>query len=90
MKNTELSEAINQQRWKATDHVEPHEYILESWNPVLYHAILDKIRKEGYNGGFQKWKYRYVDIDEHRYWHIGTVLNRTRNDVPSKYFWREK
>jgi hypothetical protein len=83
-----LIEAINAASWRASELEGPHEYIVDKWNPELFHEITSLIRLEGYRGTFNNEEYRYLDIGEHRYWQIDIILNRASNDQPSKGFRR--
>jgi hypothetical protein len=88
MTSKKLLESIKAAPWRASDLEEPHEYIVDKWNPELFHRITSLIRLYGYRGTFNNDEYRYLDIGEHRYWQIDIILNRTRNDQPSEGFKR--
>ena len=83
-----LLESIKAAPWRASDLEEPHEYIVDKWDPVLFQTITSLIHLDGYCGTFLNNEYRYLDIGEHRYWQIDIILNRTRNDQPSEGFRR--
>ena len=84
----ELMEAIKAAPWRASDLEEPHEYIVDKWDPTLFQKITSLIRLEGYRGTFYNEEYRYLDLGENRYWQIDIILNRAPNDQPSKGFRR--
>ncbi len=88
MTNEKLMEAIKAAPWRASDLVEPHEYIVDKWDPELYHALASLIHLDGYRGKFYNEEYRYLDLGEYRYWRIDIILNRASNAQPSKGFRR--
>jgi hypothetical protein len=79
---------IENQTWKKTNYIEPHEYILDNWNTALCHAIRRQIDEFGYTGSFMGTLYRYLDIGGYRYWTCGEGINRADNRIPSRYFKR--
>ena len=55
----------------------PHEYIVRQHvDAVLYNTLAEAISKFGYNEYFYDREVKYLDIDEHTYWHMGNVINR--------------
>lgn len=66
--------------WKATDYIDPHEYIMIWQHPKLCSAMTRVLLEKGYNREFLGRQYRYVDIGEYRYWSMGKILNRARNN----------
>jgi hypothetical protein len=88
MTTEKLSEAIKVAPWRASDLEGPHEYIVDKWDPELFHIITSLISNDGYRGIFNNKEYRYLDIDGYRYWQIDIILNRASNNPPSKGFKR--
>ena len=88
METEKLMEEIKAAPWRASDLDGPHEYIVDKWDPALFHKITSLIRVDGYRGTFNNEEYRYLDIGEHRYWQIDIILNRASIDQPSKGFRR--
>ncbi len=84
-----LLQEIEAQKWKKTNYLEAHEYILRDWNPELFDSVSELIDKEGYKGTFLKNTYTYLNIGNYRYWHIPPILNRADNRLPSRYFKRQ-
>ena len=70
---------IDSARWKATKHVAPHEYTHRDWSedPEAFYRLVALIREHGYDGVFQKRKYRYLDIDGFTYWTMGAPIEYT-------------
>jgi len=65
-------------RWKASQHVKPHEYTHRDWGDVEgFYELVKLIRTAGYDGVFQKRKYRYLDVGEFTYWTMGMALEIT-------------
>ena len=75
-----INKLIENASWRKTDYIAPHEYVLVHDEPILALQIKLRIKNEGYTKEFKGRKYRYVDIDEYRYWSMGVVLNRARNE----------
>jgi hypothetical protein len=88
MATEKVLESIKAAPWRASELDGPHEYIVDKWDTTLFHEITTLILHNGYRGTFNNQEYRYLDIGEHRYWQIDIILNRTRNDQPSKGFKR--
>ena len=61
-------------KWKKTDYIEPHEYILISEDPELAAAINASKIIEDFRG--QKWKYLYRD--GYKYWIAYPCINRVK------------
>jgi hypothetical protein len=72
----------------------PHEYCLRSWlGDDLqddYDRFTDLIAEYGYRGRFLRVTYRYIDVEDKRYWLSkelfgpGEIINRASNqDAPS-------
>lgn len=76
----DVEELIEKAGWIKTDYIQPHEYVLYNNEPVLVRQMNYLIEDEGYTKEFMGVKYRYVDVGEYRYWLIGVVLNRARNE----------
>ena len=68
MATEKLMEAITAAPWRASDLEGPHEYIVDKWDPELFHIITSLISNDGYRGIFNNKEYRYLDIDGYRYW----------------------
>ena len=88
MTTEKLTEAIKAAPWRASDLEGPHEYIVDKWDPELFHTIISLISTNGYRGTFNNEEYRYLNIGEHRYWQIDIILNRALNTQPSERFRR--
>jgi hypothetical protein len=76
MEESELLKLINKAFWKKTNYIQPHEYMLRKDYPEAYSALKEKIDKEGYEAKFLGKTYRYVNIEEYRYWAYDTLINR--------------
>jgi hypothetical protein len=73
-----VSTFIAAARWKASKHVKPHEYTHRDWGDVeAFYELVKLIRTAGYDGVFQKRKYRYLDIGEFTYWTMGAPIEFT-------------
>jgi hypothetical protein len=61
---------LAQAPWRATNHVAPHEYIVEHWTGLqeLVDRVRSKIREEGYWRYFRGHTYPTVHLGEHYYW----------------------
>lgn len=77
---------IQEQTWKKTEYIRPHEYIVDKWNPILFTAVKALIITQGYWKYFFKSKYRYINIDGYKYWVIENILNREKlnEDIPKE------
>lgn len=65
-------------RWKATQHVKPHEYTHRDWGDVDgFYELVKLIRTAGYDAKFQGRKYRYLDVNDHVYWTMGAPIEFT-------------
>jgi len=79
-----MKEFIASSRWKKTEHVSPHEYILESWvDKKSFSDLCDLIDKDGEYETFLAQQYKYLRIDEYKYWSmlISTgerIINRVK------------
>jgi len=74
-----LVDMINAAKWKKTDYISPHEYILEKNEPELHAALSELIDNYGYPRMFQGKEYTCYNILEYRYWHMEEVINRAIN-----------
>lgn len=79
-----LMAGVESQSWKFAktySRTTPHWYFLKEWNPNLYHKIVEAIETFGCDEEFQifdsRKTYRCLYFDEHRYWVIEDVVNRT-------------
>lgn len=55
-----------------------HEYILKEKQPELYDRLAALIKTDGYDGYFFKVKFRYLDIDDYKYWAYDILINREK------------
>lgn len=65
-------------RWRKTDHVRPHEYIVAEWHPEEFKAMVAEISAEGYWKKFGNTRYKYLNRNGYKYWRIQCVLNREK------------
>ena len=86
-----IVEELNEQSWKATNYISPHEYIM--WNESnqdLFTGVADLIQNDGVWRDFLGRKYRYFETDNHRYWIMkgkkqgDTCMNRSALVVDSE------
>jgi hypothetical protein len=70
--------AITAAPWRATNHVQPHEYIVSHQARDLYQAMGQLLAEHGYDQPFQGRTYRYLYIGAYKYWRIPPILNRER------------
>ena len=82
---------IDNVKWKQTNYVAYHEYIMEFWpsGDLLYEAINKMLVDCGYDAKFNGYDYRYWNNRGYRYWIFdnkdGTrsyksAINRTYED----------
>lgn len=58
----------------------PHEYTLRKEKPELdvdFVSFVKLIRAEGYDAKFWNKTHRYLDVDGHQYWTMGTPIEDT-------------
>lgn len=67
-----LREEIKKAKWqfaKTMAKTCPHEYVTYSKEyETLFKLMDEKIKKDGYTGKFGKSSYKYVNVDDHKYW----------------------
>lgn len=75
-----LSDMIKAQKWtfaKTYAKTAPHEYIIQSWNPLLHSTLAEFIKKYGYDKQFKNdGTFRYWEFQGYKYWHMGVCINR--------------
>ncbi len=76
METEGLDEKINKAKWKKTEYIRQHEYVLKKDYPELFLSLVKMIDIWGYGAKFKNKKYRYLDIEEYKYWYDKDVLNR--------------
>jgi len=69
---------MRENKWKKTDYIEPHEYILISEDPELTAAINASNVIEEFRG--VKWRYLYRD--GYKYWIAYPCINRVKIERP--------
>ena len=76
----EVENLIDSIKWKRTNYVAYHEYVMEFWEngDVLYDAIKKMLDSNGYNAKFKGFTYRYWNNRGLRYW-IFDNLDGTRS-----------
>lgn len=65
--------------WRKTTTYPPHlehEYILRENYPELFQLFSNAIDQYGYDESFYSKTYRYLTLDDYRYWHFDTLVNR--------------
>jgi hypothetical protein len=82
MTDSELAAAIAAAPWKASQHVSPHEYLVEGWPGVatLVAELRRRLARDGYDASFKGYRrtFRYLRVGEYAYWSMPPVLNRCR------------
>ena len=87
MNDTELAEAVARALWRFTPyHGHPHEYILESKEPLLHAELARRIEAEGYWAYFYSLKVQYLNLEGWKYWRCQEVLNRA--PLPENEIWQ--
>lgn len=87
MNDTELADAIVKAHWRFTPYLgHPHEYILISKDPEVWHELARGIDEDGYWANFHRTKVRYYYFLEWKYWHYEEVLNRA--PLPDNTIWQ--
>ena len=78
----DLQNLIKDANWTKAGRTSAHEYVIlnKSTRPLV-EMIKDWIETSGYEKSFNAKKYRYVDIDDYKYWYIHPVLNREKNSI---------
>lgn len=80
IKINELIDSVNWTFAKTMPEI-PHEYIVIDDYPEKSKEIVEfteLIRANGYEKEFYGKKYRYLNIDNYRYWTIENIINRAR------------
>lgn len=57
----------------------PHEYVVRNWSSVetaMFNAFKQYIQEHGYQEMYGGRQYTCLDVDNHKYWYIGKILNR--------------
>lgn len=65
--------------WRKTTTYPPHlehEYVLREKYPELFQLLSHAIDEYGYDESFYSKTYRYLTLDDYRYWHFDTLVNR--------------
>lgn len=86
-----LETLIDSLKWKRTNYVAYHEYIMEFWpkGDVLYNGIKQMLDLHGYEKKFKGFPYRYWNNRGMRYWIFDNLdgtrsrksaINRTHED----------
>jgi len=89
MEIKEIKKYIESVKWQFAKTMPeiPHEYSVVDWNPDKskdFYGFVKYIRKNGQDEMFYNKKYRYLIIDDHKYWTMGepiketTVINRKK------------
>ncbi len=65
----------------------PHEYIvrdnLSDNDKIFFDKFAKIIERQGYVKKFYNTEFKYLNIGEKRYWHMGEVINR--DDIKNEY-----
>lgn len=86
MNDAELAEAIGKAHWRFTPyHGHPHEYILLSKEPEVWHELVRRIEEMGYWDHFYSLKVHYYNFMGWKYWQCQEVLNRA--PLPDNEIW---
>jgi len=75
----ELLYLCNSVEWRKTTTYPPHlehEYILIEKQPELVKKLSNAIDEYGYDEVFYSKTYRYLTLENYRYWHFETLVNR--------------
>jgi len=73
-----IENLISKAKWRATDYIEAHEYIIKEQHPELFELMRQAIKTDGYSAKFRGASYRYINIGAYKYWTMGVVLNRSK------------
>lgn len=82
MNSEAIEREVHEAKWRATEYLSPHEYVLSEEYPELYSAVKRCLLDTGYKGRFLDQEYVYANIGAYRYWIVDNVLNRARLDLP--------
>jgi len=86
MNDAELADAIGKAHWRFTPyHGHPHEYILLSKEPEVWHELVRRIEEMGYWDHFYSLKVHYYNFMGWKYWQCQEVLNRA--PLPDNEIW---
>jgi len=78
----EIKQYINSVKWQIAKTMPeiPHEYTIVSWNPdkkKSFYNFVKSIRKHGKDDIFYNKTYRYLVIDNYKYWTMNESLKKT-------------
>lgn len=76
-------ELLNSLKWRFAKTMPeiPHEYIVIEDYPEKAKeitAFINSIEKNGYIKQFYGKEYKYLDINNYKYWVMGNIINRTK------------
>jgi len=74
-------EEIDSAKWRKTDYLEPHEYIVKKDYPELFKKLAQDIDGSPVTRTFMGKKYRYLIFNGYRYWHFQIILNRAKDET---------
>ena len=83
MTKTEINKFINFVKWQFAKTMPeiPHEYIFTDRYPKKAEeisAFIKQINTNGYAKTFYSKEYKYLVIDDYRYWVIENIINRAK------------
>ena len=73
--------------WK-TARTQDHQYVMAHWNAdtaKFVRVMREYIAQNGYEAKFGRYKYRYVGIDEFKYWMMPAGFAMIGKGVPDTY-----
>lgn len=78
-----FSELINNMDWQFAKTMPeiPHEYIIVDDYPeksVEIKSFIGTINQVGYTKTFYGKEYKYLEIDDYKYWTIDNIINRAK------------
>lgn len=83
LSDEECRDLVARCEWRSTDFavqrgVPRHAYVVRvrTMAPADFDRLAATIRARGARGVFQGNAYRYLDVGNHYYWHMGMVINR--------------
>lgn len=79
----ELRKAITKGKWRKTNYVCYHEYIVQEKQPEIFRLIAEAIENAEFFDVWKEVRYNNLYVDGWKYWRMGNIINRKPAEPPS-------
>jgi len=79
----DIRKAITKGKWRKTNYVCYHEYVVQEKQPEIFRLIAEAIENAEFSDVWKEVRYNNLYVNGWKYWRMGNIINRKPAEPPS-------